>query len=91
MKGFLSAFSKQKPNQRSRSKMEEELDLFRSGTVLTEPKESPANGKGNGYLYTGGSDHKHGESDPYVKVLNLPKDKTESTFARTKDALIERS
>ena len=62
-----------------------------AGTVLTEPKEEKEkNGKSH-FFNTADSPMKNGENDPYVKVLNLPKDKTEGTFARTKEALIQRS
>ena len=35
--------------------------------------------------------HMHNDNEPYVKVLNMPKDKKDSAFARTREALVAKS
>ena len=88
MQNFLNAFQKTtKKNGEKRQNLNQQFDRY-SKAFNTEP--SPEKDR-NLLQHFGNGGEIHAENQPYVKVLNLPKDNKDQTFERTRDVLVAKS
>lgn len=103
MKGIFSVFSNS--GQKSKSKSRNTLDAFNSvgdsgnnKIFTTEPHDNkqknkiPKHARNKTNIFMKNPiDDDDDKNDPPVRVLNYSKDKKESSYARTREELIERS